>query len=152
MSTEARTNAPAASAAGSAPACPVIVSPEGWAAPRGYSHGVTAAGRMIVTAGQVGWDPAVSTFYTDDFVEQTAQALRNVVSVLRAAGAGPEHLVRLTWFIVDREAYVHSRDALGKVYREIVGRYYPAMSVVFVNQLLEDRARLEIEATAVVPE
>jgi enamine deaminase RidA (YjgF/YER057c/UK114 family) len=135
-----------------APACPVVVTPAGWAAPLGYSHGMTAAGRVIVTAGQIGWDPAVENFYTDDFVEQTAQALKNVVTVLRAAGAGPEHLVRLTWFIVDREEYVHARPALGKVYREIVGRYYPAMSVVFVNQLLEERARLEIEATAVVPE
>lgn len=152
MSAESGTTNPAASASGSAPACPVIVSPEGWASPRGYSHGVTAAGRVVVTAGQVGWDPAVSAFYTDDFVEQTAQALKNVVSVLRAAGAGPEHLVRLTWFIVDREAYVHSLVAIGSAYREIIGRYYPAMSVVFVNQLLEDRARLEIEATAVVPE
>lgn len=135
-----------------AAACPVIVAPEGWVAPRGYSHGMMATGRVITVAGQVGWDPASGTFYSDDFAAQTAQALQNVVTVLRAAGAGPEHLVRLTWFIVDRSEYVAAREAIGKSYREIVGRYYPPMSVVFVNELLEEQARLEIEATAVVPE
>ena len=130
---------------------PVIVAPDGWVAPRGYSHGMVAAGRVITIAGQVGWDPTTATFSSDDFAAQTAQALRNVVTVLRAAGAGPEHLVRLGWFVVDRGEYVAAREAIGRSYREIVGRYYPPMSVVFVSELLEPRARLEIEATAVVP-
>lgn len=137
---------------GEADSRPALVAPEGWAAPRGYSHGMAASGRVIAVAGQIGWDPTTCTFASDAFAAQTAQALRNVVAVLRAAGAGPEHLVRLTWFVVDRAGYVAAREAIGRAYREVVGRHYPAMSVVFVGGLLEERARLEIEATAVVPE
>ena len=127
--------------------------PTGWAAPRGYAHGVVApaGGRVIVTAGQIGWDPASARFTTDDFAEQAAQALRNVVAVLRAGGAQPEHLVRLTWFITSARDYHDARASLGERYREIIGRHYPAMSVVVVSALLEPRARVEIEATAVVP-
>jgi enamine deaminase RidA (YjgF/YER057c/UK114 family) len=128
-----------------------LIEPEGWARPVGYANGVSATGRVIVTAGQVGWDPTTATFASDDFAAQTAQALRNVVAVLRAGGAGPEHLVRLTWYVTSRDEYAAARRAVGAAYREIVGRHYPAMSVVVVNALFEERAKVEIEATAVVP-
>jgi enamine deaminase RidA (YjgF/YER057c/UK114 family) len=128
-----------------------VVNPPGWKLPRGYAHGVSAAGRVIVTAGQIGWNPMTGEFESDDFTVQTAQALRNVVAVLNAASARPEHLVRLTWFVTDREAYVASRTAIGETYKDIIGRHYPAMSVIVVSALLESRAKVEIEATAVVP-
>jgi enamine deaminase RidA (YjgF/YER057c/UK114 family) len=128
-----------------------LIEPEGWARPVGYANGVSATGRVIVTAGQVGWDPTTATFASDDFAAQTAQALRNVVAVLRAGGAGPEHLVRLTWYVTSRDEYAAARRAVGAAYREIVGRHYPAMSVVVVNALFEERAKVEIEGTAVVP-
>ena len=127
------------------------LTPEGWAKPVGYAHGMLARGTVITTAGQVGWNPATNEFESDDFVEQTTQALRNVVAVLRAAGAGPEHLVRLTWYILDKEEYMRSRKALGAKYRAILGTHFPAMTVVVVSGLLEPRARLEIEGTAVIP-
>jgi enamine deaminase RidA (YjgF/YER057c/UK114 family) len=127
------------------------IHPEGWLKPSGYSHGMTGTGRVIVTAGQVGWNPSNGAIESDDFTEQAAQALRNVVTVLRAAGAGPEHLVRLTWFITDRDEYMRARKALGASYREAVGQNFPAMSIVVVAGLLEERAKVEIEATAVVP-
>ena len=131
---------------------PKIVHPEGWLKPTGYAHGVSASGRVIVTAGQIGWNPSNGAIDSDDFAQQAAQALRNVVAVLRASGAGPEHLVRLTWFVTRREDYVSARKALGAAYREIVGEIFPAMSVIVVSALLEERAKVEIEATAVVPE
>lgn len=130
---------------------PKLVHPEGWMKPSGYAHGVTASGRVVVTAGQVGWNPSNGAIETDDFAKQTAQALRNVVAVVRAAGAGPEHIVRLTWFITDRGEYQRARKAIGGAYREIVGQNFPAMSVIVVSGLLEERAKVEIEATAVVP-
>jgi enamine deaminase RidA (YjgF/YER057c/UK114 family) len=121
--------------------------------PSGYSYGVSAPeGRIIVTAGQVGWNPSNGAIESDDFAEQAAQALRNVVAVLRAAGAGPEHLVRLTWFITRRAEYMRARKALGAAYLEIVGQNFPAMSVIVVSGLLEEQAKVEIEATAVVPD
>jgi enamine deaminase RidA (YjgF/YER057c/UK114 family) len=129
---------------------PKPIHPDGWMKPSGYAHGMTANGRVIVTAGQVGWNPANGAIESDDFAEQTAQALRNVVAVLRAAGAGPEHLVRLTWFVTSRDEYWKARPALGKAYREIIGQSFPAMSVIVVSALLEERAKVEIEATAVV--
>lgn len=129
---------------------PAAVSPEGWVKPSGYSHAVQAYGRVIAVAGQIGWNPVKGTIESDDFVEQSAQALRNVVAILRAAGAGPEHVVRLTWFVLDRSEYAGARKALGAAYREIMGRHFPAMTVVVVKALLEERARVEIEATAVV--
>jgi enamine deaminase RidA (YjgF/YER057c/UK114 family) len=129
---------------------PEPIEPEGWAKPAGYANGMTATGRLVVTAGQVGWDPASGTFASDDFAAQTAQALRNVVAVLRAAGAGPEHIVRLTWYVTSRNEYAAARRAVGAAYREIIGRHYPAMSVIVVSALLEERAKVEIEATAVV--
>jgi enamine deaminase RidA (YjgF/YER057c/UK114 family) len=125
--------------------------PAGWTAPVGYAHGMSAAGRIIVTAGQVGWDPATGTFASDDFLLQATQALRNVVAVLRAGDAGPEHLVRLTWYVTSRDEYLAARAPLGAAYRDIVGRHWPAMAVVAVNALVEARAKVEIEATAVVP-
>lgn len=128
-----------------------VIEPEGWAPPVGYANGMTATGRFVVTAGQVGWDPATGAFASDDFAAQAAQALRNVVAVLRAGGAAPEHLVRLTWYVTSRDEYVTARRAVGAAYREIIGRHYPTMSVVVVSALLQQRAKVEIEATAVVP-
>lgn len=129
---------------------PEAIEPDGWAKPAGYANGMTATGRILVTAGQVGWDPVSATFASDDFAAQAAQALRNVVAVLRAGGAGPEHLVRLTWYVTSRNEYAAARRAVGAAYREIIGRHYPAMSVIVVSALLEERAKVEIEATAVV--
>jgi enamine deaminase RidA (YjgF/YER057c/UK114 family) len=131
---------------------PSSIVPSGWAKPVGYAHGMSATGRVIATAGQVGWNPTSCEFESDEFLEQTAQALRNIVEVLRAAGGGPEHLVRLTWYILDKQEYMRSRKALGPKYREILGAHFPAMTVVVVSGLLEPRARLEIEATAVLPD
>lgn len=125
--------------------------PEGWTAPRGYSDGILASGRMVFVSGQVGWNPATGQFETDDFAEQTAQALTNVASVLRAAGADPAQLVRLTWYVTDREEYLDSRAAIGAAYRRIIGTHYPTMTLVVVAGLLEERALVELEATAVVP-
>jgi enamine deaminase RidA (YjgF/YER057c/UK114 family) len=130
---------------------PGAIEPEGWAAPVGYANGMSATGRFVVTAGQVGWNPATGAFASDDFADQAAQALRNVVAVLRAGGATPEHLVRLTWYVTSRDEYAAARRAIGGAYREIIGRHYPAMTVIVVSGLLEERAKVEIEATAVVP-
>jgi len=129
-----------------------ILHPEGWAKPVGYADGIAARGRLVFVAGQVGWNPATGQFETDDFAAQTEQALRNVVAVLAAAGAGPEHVTRMTWYVTDKAAYVGARREIGRAWREVMGRHYPAMAAVFVSALLEDRARIEIEATAVVPE
>ena len=126
--------------------------PEGWAKPVGYANGIAAGGRLVFVAGQIGWNPATSQFETDDFAAQTEQALRNVAAVLRAAGAGPEHVVRMTWYVTDKAAYLAARREIGRAWREVMGRHYPAMAVVVVSALIEDRARVEIEATAVVPE
>ena len=128
------------------------VQPSGWKRGSGFSHGMSARGHVVVTAGQVGWDPATEQFHSDDFAEQTAQALENVVSILAAGRARPEHLVRLTWYVLDRDEYIRARAEIGEAYRRIIGSHYPAMSVVVVSGLLEPRARVEIEATAVVPD
>ena len=128
-----------------------VLRPDGWPRPHGYADGMSAAGRVVVTAGQIGWNPRTATFETDDFVAQVRQALANVVAVLHAGGAGPEHLVRLTWFITDRAAYLASLDEVGQAYADVIGRHYPAMSVLIVAGLIESRAKVEIEATAVVP-
>ena len=129
-----------------------IIHPAGWAKPVGYANAVAARGRLVFVAGQVGWDPATATFASDDFAAQTRQALANVAAVLRAAGAEPRHLVRLTWFVTSRAEYAAARLAIGVAYREILGGHYPAMSLVVVAGLVEERARVEIEATAVVPD
>jgi enamine deaminase RidA (YjgF/YER057c/UK114 family) len=128
-----------------------VIHPNGWMKPSGYSHGMVAEGRLIVTAGQVGWNPTNGTIETDDFAKQCAQALRNIVAILQDAGASPEHLVRLTWFVTSREEYMTARPTLGTAYRLIIGESYPAMSVVVVAGLLDARAKVEIEATAVLP-
>ena len=129
-----------------------LLQPDGWDSPRGYANGVVARGRLVVLAGQIGWNPATSTFETDDFGGQCQQALANVLALLTEAGATPQHLVRLTWFITDRAAYVAAQKELGRAYRELFGKHYPAMSVVVVAGLMEERAQVEIEATAVIPE
>lgn len=127
-----------------------ILQPEGWAPPKGYANGITAEGRLVVTAGQIGWNPETCQFETDDFAEQTAQTLKNVVAVLREAGAEPRDVVRLTWYITDKAAYLAAQREIGRAYREVMGKHFPAMAVVVVAGLLEDRAKVEIEATAVV--
>jgi enamine deaminase RidA (YjgF/YER057c/UK114 family) len=129
-----------------------LLLPEGWAHPSGYSHGLSVSGRIIVIAGQIGWNPETAEFETDDFTAQVRQALTNVVAVLGEAGAPPNRLVRLTWFITDREAYLAARREIGAIYRELIGKHYPPMSIVVVSALIEERAKVEIEATAVIPE
>jgi enamine deaminase RidA (YjgF/YER057c/UK114 family) len=126
-----------------------ILQPPGWARPRGYSNGVAATGRQVFVAGQIGWD-ANQRFVSDDFAAQVRQALANVVAVLACAGARPEHLVRMTWYVTSRDEYNAALAGIGSAYRELIGRHYPAMSVVVVAGLLEPRAKVEIEATAVV--
>ena len=128
-----------------------ILHPSHWKAARGYANGVAASGRMVFTGGMVGWN-ADQEFETDDFAAQAAQALRNIVAVLAEAGARPDHLVRLTWYVTDKNAYLASLSALGAAYKTIIGRHYPAMALVQVVALVEDRALVEIEATAVIPQ
>jgi len=129
-----------------------VLNPPGWPRPRGYSNGVVAQGRLVFVAGQVGWDTASESFRSLDFVDQVRKALENIVAVLAEAGAAPEHVVRLTWFITDRRAYLTHQKELGVAYRAVMGRVYPAMSVVEVAALIEDLAKVEIEATAVIPD
>ncbi len=127
------------------------LQPPGWAPAKGYANGIAARGTQIYVGGQIGWN-AQQQFESDDFIAQTAQALRNIVAVLQAGGAGPEHVVRLTWYILDRVEYSARLKELGAVYRDIMGRNFPAMSCVQVAALVEARAKVEIEATAVLPE
>lgn len=127
-----------------------VVHPEGWAEPRGFSDAVVTSGRIVTLAGQVGWNPATLEFESNDFAEQSRQALHNIVTLLLEAGARPHDLVRLTWYVVDREEYSAARRDVGAAYREIIGRHYPPMSVIIVAGLLEPAARVEIEATAVI--
>ena len=129
-----------------------ILQPAGWAAPRGYVNGIATSGRLVFIAGQIGWNPETCAFETDDFVAQTTRALENVAAVLREAGAEPVHLVRMTWYITDKSAYLASQKEIGRAWRDVMGRHYPAMTLVVVAALLEDRAKVEIEVTAVVPE
>ncbi len=127
-----------------------ILHPKSWKAARGYANGVAAEGRMIFTGGLIGWNDD-QVFETSDFVGQVTQILRAIVAVLAEAGARPEHLVRLTWYVTDKQEYLSNLKALGVVYTQIIGRHYPAMALVQVVALVEDRAKVEIEATAVVP-
>ena len=127
-----------------------ILQPADWLKPRGYANGIAAQGRYVTVAGQIGWD-GQQHFAGDDFLSQAAQALRNIVAVLKEAGATPEHLVRMTWYVLDKREYLAAGHALGKFYKEIIGTHYPAMTLIEVSALLEDRALVEIEATAVVP-
>ena len=128
-----------------------VLHPKGWKPAVGYANGMAATGRMVFTGGMVGWT-AECTFETDDFVGQVEQALRNIVAVLAEAGAGPQHLVRLTWYVTDKTEYLSNLKGLGAVYKAVIGRHYPAMALVQVVGLVEDRAKVEIEATAVVPQ
>jgi enamine deaminase RidA (YjgF/YER057c/UK114 family) len=127
-----------------------VLLPDGWPRPVGYANGISARGRLIFIAGQVGWD--TSGTFAEGLVSQTRRALQNVVAVLQAGGAEPRHLVRMTWYVVDRSAYAAARADIGRAYRDIIGPHYPAMTLVQVAALLEDRALVEIEATAVIPE
>jgi len=128
-----------------------FLQPPGWAAPKGYANGVAARGRIVFVGGMIGWN-AAQQFESADFVVQARQALVNVVAVLAEAGARPEHVARITWYVVDKREYLACGKALGAAYREIMGRHYPAMTAVEVVSLMEDAARVEIEATAVIPD
>ncbi|MEW7847840.1 RidA family protein [Massilia aurea] len=128
-----------------------ILQPPGWPRPKGYANGVVARGRQIHVSGMVGWTPA-GLFETDDFVGQSRQALQNIVAVLNEAGARPDHIVRMTWYVLDKREYLDAGPALGAAYRDVIGRHYPAMTAVQVAGLMEDRARVEIEVTAILPD
>ncbi|MEA2892166.1 MAG: hypothetical protein QOI05_2959 [Bradyrhizobium sp.] len=128
---------------------PQVLQPSGWPAPKGYANGMAADGRLVVTGGVIGWD--TDEQLPDGFVAQVRQALENIAAILTEAGAKPEHLVRLTWYVVDMEEYLANLRALGQVYRDVFGAHYPAMALVQVVRLVEKAARVEIEATAVVP-
>lgn len=127
------------------------LQPEGWAKPVGYANGVAARGRMVFVGGQIGWN-GQSRFESDDIVDQVRQTLQNVVAVLAAGGARPEHVTTMTWYFVDKQAYLANLKAIGAAYREVMGRSFPAMAVVEVSALIEDRAQVEIQAIAVVPD
>lgn len=126
-----------------------LLNPEGWPRPSGYSNGTAASGRMVFVAGQVGWHP-VKGWESDDFVDQVRQCLENTRAVLEAGGAAPEHIVRMTWYVTDKQEYLANLQAVGAAYREVLGKVYPAMALVQVAALVEDRAKVEIETTAVV--
>ncbi|HVV64756.1 MAG TPA: RidA family protein [Rhizomicrobium sp.] len=128
-----------------------VLQPPDWPRPRGYANGVEARGRIVFVAGQVGWDKE-QRFRARDFAGQFEQALDNILIVLRQAGAGPEHIARMTWFVTDKRAYLADIERVGQIYRKAMGRNYPAMSVVQVSALIEDEALVEIEATAVLPD
>jgi len=128
-----------------------VIQPPHWARPRGYSNGVMARGQMVFVAGMIGWD-AQGVFHTDDLAGQVRQALTNVVDVLTEAGARPEHIVRMTWYVTNKKEYVAAYPDIGKAFREIIGSFNAAMTAVQVSELVEDRAKVEIEVTAVIPD
>ncbi len=128
-----------------------LLQPEGWLAPKGYANGIATRGTLVFVGGQIGWN-AQQQFETDDFILQTAQTLRNIAAVLKEANAGPEHMVRMTWYVTDRDEYNSRLPELGKVYREVMGKNFPAMACVQVAGLMEARAKIEIEVTAVIPD
>ncbi|MDR2296988.1 MAG: RidA family protein [Comamonas sp.] len=128
-----------------------VLLPPGWPRPKGYANGVSVSGRQIYVAGMIGWD-GQGQFHTDDLVGQVRQALQNIVEVLQAGGARPEHIVRMTWYITDKKEYLAQQAEIGKAYRELIGSFSVAMTAVQVAALIEDRAKVEIEVTAVVPE
>jgi enamine deaminase RidA (YjgF/YER057c/UK114 family) len=128
-----------------------VLLPPGWPRPRGYANGVLARGQMVFVAGMVGWD-AEGVFHTDDLAGPARQALQNVVAVLAEAGARPEHIVRMTWYVTDKREYLARNKEIGAAYREIIGSYNAAMTAVEVSALMEDRAKVEIEVTAVIPD
>ncbi|NLR99772.1 RidA family protein [Rhizobium sp. P38BS-XIX] len=128
-----------------------ILQPEGWAKPIGYANGVAATGRTVFVGGQVGWNAACE-FESDDFVEQVRQTLKNVVAILAEGGAEPTHITSMTWYFIDKKEYLGNLKGIGQAYREIIGRHFPAMAAMQVVALVEDRAKIEIQATAVIPE
>ncbi len=128
-----------------------ILQPEGWAKPIGYANGVSATGRQIFVGGQIGWN-AECQFETDDFVSQVKQTLQNIVAVLAEGGAGPQHITTMTWYFTDKAEYLGNLKGIGQAYREVIGKHFPAMAAMQVVALVEDRAKIEIQATAVVPE
>jgi enamine deaminase RidA (YjgF/YER057c/UK114 family) len=128
-----------------------VLQPEGWVKPVGYSNGVAAKGRLVFVAGQIGWN-ARGEFESDDFVGQFRQCLKNIVAVLAEAGAEPAHITSMTWYFIDKQDYLTNLKAIGAAYREVIGRHYPAMTAMQVAALIEDRAKIEIQAMAVVPE
>ena len=128
-----------------------ILQPPGWIPPKGYSNGIVAQGRQVFIGGQIGWD-GQCRFASSDFVAQARQALQNIVDILAEAGGRPEHITRMTWYVVDKREYVAAYRDLGRAYRDVIGRHYPAMTAVQVMALVEDAARVEIEATAVIPD
>jgi enamine deaminase RidA (YjgF/YER057c/UK114 family) len=128
------------------------LNPKDWAKPKGYANGMAARGTLVFVAGQIGWNAAKGAFESDDFVAQTRQALANIVAVLKEGDAKPEHIARMTWYVTDKREYTSRLAEIGKAYREVLGRHFPAMAVVQVTALVEDRAKIEIEATAVVPD
>lgn len=127
-----------------------VLHPRNWKATPGYSNGIAATGRMVFTGGIIGWNDQ-QEFETDDFGEQVRIALQSIVAILAEAGARPEHLVRLTWYVTDKQEYLSALKRIGQAYKEVIGRHYPAMALVQVVALVEDRAKVEIEATAVIP-
>jgi enamine deaminase RidA (YjgF/YER057c/UK114 family) len=127
-----------------------FLQPPGWARPKGFSNGIACSGRLVFIAGQIGWT-GEGKWEANDFAGQFRQALKNILSVLAEAGGKPQHIVRLTWYVLDKREYLNAIRSVGETYRELMGRHYPTMAVVQVSGLVEDEARLEIEATAVVP-
>jgi enamine deaminase RidA (YjgF/YER057c/UK114 family) len=130
---------------------PGVLQPEGWPRPSGYSNGVLAQGRQVFIAGQVGWDPHSGKFESARLVDQAAQALKNVLAVLAQANGRPEHIARMTWYLTSRSEYIAHLEEIGAAYRELMGKHFPAMTAVEVTALIEPRAKVEIEATAVIP-
>jgi enamine deaminase RidA (YjgF/YER057c/UK114 family) len=128
-----------------------ILQPPGWARPRGYSNGILTRGRLVFVAGQIGWDEQCR-FQTSDLAAQGRQALVNVVAVLAQAGARPEHIARMTWYVTDKREYVAAYRSIGEAYREVIGNHYPVMTALQVSALIEDEAKVEIEVTAVIPD
>ena len=128
-----------------------VLQPPGWAKPKGFSNGIAASGKLVFIAGQIGWT-GESKWEAKDFAGQFRQTLKNTLAVLAEAGGGPEHIVRMTWYVLDKQEYLGALKEVGAAWRELIGRHYPAMAVVQVSGLMEDAARLEIETTAVVPE
>lgn len=127
-----------------------ILQPPGWQKPRGYVNGIKAQGELVFVAGQIGWDEN-EIFQSENLAEQIRQALLNTLAVLKEAGAGPEHIVRMTWYILNKSSYLQSLDEIGRVYREVMGKHFPVMAMVEVSALIEDQAQVEIETTAVIP-
>jgi enamine deaminase RidA (YjgF/YER057c/UK114 family) len=126
------------------------LQPPDWVKPRGYANGILCEGQLLFVAGQIGWNERAE-LVSVDLAEQTAQALKNIVAILQEGGAGPEHLVRMTWYVTDKQAYLSASKRIGEAYRAIIGAHYPAMTLVEVADLLEEGAQVEIEATAVIP-